>query len=207
MNADLNLILSEYLANRDAGAAPRLADLVSQYPEHAEELNRFVLYSDVVGTLEPMARDDPAAESRFAEAASLTAERLRAAGVGVTAPLGSITKQAETEGLTVRGLAERLGLSVSFVARLDQRLFTPAGIPRELIERLGTALNRGFDEIRGYLALPPRMASDGVYKSQIPPAIKEQADFRDTVRTALDLSEEQKSAWLVEPLDGSGSEK
>ena len=198
MNADMNEILAEYTDSRDAGEATGLSELIAKYPEHADELAQFALFADVTAIREPVVADDPAAEVRFVESAARVAVRLRAQGLSQVVPLVSIVKAAARQGLSTTGLAELLGLSVSFVARLDQRLFRPATIPMRLVASLSEVLNRTAEDIRTYLALPPTLAREAIYRSSGVPAVQEQIDFAQTVEDALDMSEDQKRFWRSE---------
>jgi hypothetical protein len=194
---DENLVLAEFEAAQVRQESISLSDWISRYPDHADALRRFALFADVVREREGLEAEDPDAEDRFAQRAVLVAERLRAEGVAVgSQTLSGILKAASQRGMSATDLAQRLRLSVSFVARLDQRLFVPASVPGALLARLAELLSRTVGDVAAYLALPPRAALAADYRSSSAPAIREQIDFHEAVAAALDLSEAQKAEWL-----------
>lgn len=196
---DINLVLSEYAAARADGSNPSLREWVARYPAFADELRSFALHEDIVSALEPSLKDDPDAALRFSERAIRVADRLKPEwSTASAAQLASLVKTAARSGATAKKLAEALGLSVSFVARLDQRLFVPSSIPRTVITRLAGALGRTVEEIAQYLTLPPRTALAADYRSAEAPAVTGQVDFYKAIDDALDLSDEQKAIWRAE---------
>jgi hypothetical protein len=193
---DINLVLSEYAAARADGSKPSLREWVARYPAFADELRSFALHEDIVSAIEPSLAEDSDAALRFTERAVRVADRLKPEwSTASTAPFTSLVKVATRQGVTAKRLAEVLGLSVSFVARLDQRLFAPSSIPRTVIVRLADAMGRSVEEISRYLTLPPRTALAANYRSAEAPAVREQVDFYKAIDDALDLSEEQKAIW------------
>jgi hypothetical protein len=190
---DVESVLADFCAAAESDGRPVLAEWIRRYPAQAEELRKLAMFRDVVGLREPEMADDPAAELRFSDRASVVAKTLRE---GAVSELPGIVSEAKLSGLTPVSLAERIGLSVSFVARLDQRLFRPASVPASLVAKLSESLNRSFQEISTYLALPPRTAASAQYRSAQRPQVTEQIDFQEAVRGAQDLSDEQKSEWL-----------
>ena len=114
---DIDRILSDFVEEADAGRGTALAERIERYPEDADELRKFAMFQDIMALHESGAVDNPIAEAAFVERASSVAQRMRAKPLGAPASgMESLLLTAKRIGLSAVNLAERIGLSVSFVA-------------------------------------------------------------------------------------------
>jgi transcriptional regulator with XRE-family HTH domain len=113
--------------------------------------------------------------------------------------LTDLLAAARQHGLTARDLAVRLGVGVSLVVKLQQRLIRCSTLPDLLITRLAEILDTGADALRGYLQQRPTLASGASYKSprQVPQASRQES-FLEALDACHDLTPEQKQAWRNE---------
>jgi transcriptional regulator with XRE-family HTH domain len=112
--------------------------------------------------------------------------------------------------LTPGQLADKIGLSVDIVAKLEQRTIAASSIPKEMYKRLAEALQQPVRAIEAYFESSSGRSS---YRQQVaetqvgyqvnePPGIPTQS-FRGALEESVQLSKEQKQGWY-DMLDHEG---
>jgi hypothetical protein len=181
-----------------------LTEFMRRYPHAADALAGLAATASIIEN-SPDTESKTTGESRAEEEAIVrrgmeTAARLLAARHASVAPekTGSLTglrKEAEARGLTIQALASVTRLTVPLLVKLDRRLIRFASIPRQAIERIGTALGRSFDAVATYLQGDSQFASQASFRADDAPQMPDQQDFFDAVETDLMMSETQKDEW------------
>src|SRR4051794_27846086 len=92
---------------------------------------------------------DVEAEARTVEIGRQVVAEMRAR-YGIGAPLSSLTEAARTRGLTPKTLAERLGVGMTIVAKLQQRLFRFTSLPEAMIDAIADTLEVTSSQVRAY---------------------------------------------------------
>jgi hypothetical protein len=199
---DVNQVIAAYEEALENGAA-RLEEWVRQYPEHEQALVQYAVYHRVTAQAE---QPDPAAEAHFLRNARTDIARLRSAAL-VSAPLTSLLSAAKARGMNIAALAERLGVGKAVAAKLDRRLFEPAGLPKSLVQRVAEALSRSAAEIEAYRRLPPTLSAAASYKSAEAPQIAHRENFAEALGADIEMSQDQKTYWESELNDTLGGEE
>ncbi len=205
MSTDIYEILAAYTDAAGKPEGTKLEDWVKRYPEHEQALVDYALYSFVCeqGTPYVTQSDDEAAAS-FLRRAAAVRERLMAARSRPV--LAGLLAAARDRGLSARALAERLKLGTTAVLKLDQRLFRPSTLPRELVARLAEELDRPFADLAAYLRQPPRLAAQVQYRAKEMPRVAEPEEFASAIETCRDMTAEQREHWRSRLGDVIGEE-
>jgi transcriptional regulator with XRE-family HTH domain len=189
-------LFAAWSADRQAEAPRPLADWITAYPDHAEALVLWSVEAPITDCA-LHAPEDPAADARvLALGRQVLAEMRARQTAAAPARLESLLETAKKQGLTPKTLAERLGVGLSLVAKLQQRHLRFATIPAELIQRMADALQVSADQVRDYLRQSPTLAAGASYKSDGVPQTTGQEDFAQAIRNCRELTEEQKGFWL-----------
>ena len=181
-----------------------LAEFMRRYPHAADALADLAATASIIEN-SPDTESKTESGSRAEEEAIVrrgmeTAARLLAARHASvvpekTASLTGLRKEAEARGLTIQALASVTRLTVPLLVKLDRRLIRFASIPRQAIERIGTALGQSFDAVATYLQGDSQFASQASFRADAAPQMPDQQDFFDAVETDLTMSETQKDEW------------
>ncbi len=191
-------LFAAWSEDRETPMPKSLADWIAAYPGYAGDLARWTVEAPVIECAE-QGSADPAADARaLTIGRQLVAEMRAKALAAAPARLESLLEAAKQRGLTPKTLAERIGVGLSTVAKLQQRHFQLASLPAELIRRTADALQVSADQVRDYLRQSPTLAAGASYKSDGVPRAAAQEDFADAVRACRDLTEAQKAFWLAE---------
>jgi transcriptional regulator with XRE-family HTH domain len=179
-------------------ASPRpLRDWLAAYPDFASDLVEWAAGAPLTDYAETLPAD-PDGEARTLDAALLRVAEMRAAYLADTpAPLASLYEAAKANGLTPKTLAERLGVGLSTVGKLQQRLFRVASLPEALLRRLADALNVTTAQVLDYLRQPVTLAPRASYKADGVPQVAAQEEFAQAVRACRDMTDAQKAVWLA----------
>ncbi len=181
-----------------------LTDFMHRYPHAADALAEFAATDSVIENSpdtesqtegERLAEEESIIRRGMETAARLLAARHTLVALEETAPLTGLRKEAEARGLTIQALASATRLTVPLLVKLDRRLIRFASIPRQAIERIGTALERSFDTVAAYLQGDLQFASQASFRADAAPQMPDQQDFFDAVETDLTMSETQKDEW------------
>ena len=197
-------ITAQYVAEVRAGHQPKLSDYLARYPQFAAEIADFVAYYYTVevdlpgetSITSPLVGDfhiatDPAWRSILQHGATSTSN------------LATLLVTVNRQRLTLSQLADKVGLSVDVVAKLEQRKIAASSIPKEMYKRLAEALQQPMRAIEAYFESFNEQSS---YRSQVAeaqvayqvnelPAIPVQS-FREALEESVQLSGEQKHVWF-----------
>lgn len=124
---------------------------------------------------------------RTTQAANDTRQRVAS---GIT----TLLDHARRVGVNPIELADRSGLSVSLVTKLDLRLVR--NTPRSVIERLAQLLDVAVESLAEYLRQPPAIAKAAQYRSKEAPSMPAVQDFFDAVAADRSISEERREKLL-----------
>lgn len=180
-----------------------LVEFMHRYPHAADALADLAATASIIENspdTESKTESGSRAEEAIVQRGMETAARLLAARHASVAPektasLTGLRKEAEARGLTIQALASVTRLTVPLLVKLDRRLIRFASIPRQAIERIGTALGRSFDAVATYLQGDSQFASQASFRADGAPQMPDQQDFFDAVETDLMMSETQKDEW------------
>jgi transcriptional regulator with XRE-family HTH domain len=197
-------ITAQYIEEVRAGHQPKLSDYLARYPQFAAEIADFVAYYHTVevdlpgetSITSPLAGNlhiaiDPAWRS------------LLQPGATSTYKLATLLVTVNQQRLTLSQLADKVGLSVDIVAKLEQRKIAASSIPKEMYKRLAETLQQPMRAIEAYFESFNERSS---YRQQVAeaqvayqvnelPAIPVQS-FREALEESVQLSGEQKHVWF-----------
>ncbi len=167
----------------------------ARYPEHRDALARFFATWAVQSEFPQQVTVDEARVGNLMVSHALNIlhhqEVARFADLE-PASVPRLSDAIASSGVTEEEFASRCNLDDSIVAKLDRRLIRPASIPRNCIERMGSALGHTAAAIVTMVAGDPIRLRN--YKARGRPELKVE-DFLDAV-DASDLSEEAKREWV-----------
>src|SRR5437763_3327075 len=167
-----------------------LAEFMRRYPHLSQALMDFAATASVIENStdaesrtegESRAEEEKIVRRGMETAARMLAARRASTASEITAPLNGLRKEAEARGLTIQALASATRLTVPLLVKLDRRLIRFASIPRQAIERIGTALGQSFDAVATYLQGDSQFASQASFRADAAPQMPDQQDFFDAV--------------------------
>jgi hypothetical protein len=161
-------ITANYVAEVQAGHAPRLADYLARYPQYADAITEFVAYYHAVEADLPEDAVAPRfivgvpqlsegsstalkhAWTRIQESCSPPIYR------GGRAPAGQFTSLltiASKRHLSLSELAVKTSLSQDIIEKLERRMIAVSTLPQELLRRFATLLEQPSDVIAACVGL------------------------------------------------------
>lgn len=189
--------------DRQSASPQSLRTWIERYPEHRRALIDWATEEPVVEAHFQVVQPDPQAEARSLAIGKQVLAEMRASyfaqRTAVAEQKSAITDlvhAAKAQGLTAKVLAAKLGIGLTLMAKLNQRLLQIATLPDTLIERLAVELKTGAAEIRAYLARPATLASAAQYKSDGVPQVAQTETFKEALRVCNDMTAEEKQFWL-----------
>lgn len=191
--------LLDAFAEVEADDPATLAEWVERYPQYARELTEFALYR-AVAEHGPEPVVPPEEDQAFMARAmgildGILAEQ--APAPAAQCPIADLLGEAKARGLNARGLAHKLRVPPTMVARLRRRMIRFASIPREIVEGLARVLERDVTSIVAYLNQPPTFATGVSYKSEGVPTLAEPEDFFTALLSDEDLGDEDRAYWAA----------
>lgn len=190
--------------DRQTAAPTPLRDWIARHPAHAEELTRWAVDTPLLDCAAQRPADLAAEAHTLAIGRQVVAEMRARYLTAQPAPLKGLLETAKACGLTPKALAERLGVGLSTVAKLQQRHFRFASLPAEIVAQAADALQVSVGQVRAYLQQPPTLAAGASYKSDGVPRAAAQEEFADSIRSSRDMTEEQKAYWLAQAENTTG---
>lgn len=154
-------ITAEYVAEVQAGHAPRLSDYLARYPQHADAITAFVTYYHAVEVDLPAASGVvPPLSERSSTALERAWERIQVpVGTGFIvpsvsdSPLTTLLAIANKRHLSLEKLAVKSGLSLDIIEKLERRMIVASTLPQELLKRFAALLQQPFSVIAAYFGL------------------------------------------------------
>lgn len=191
----------EWRQDREQRTPRPLQHWIAEYPSFADDLIGWAAELPVMqAALYRTADADE--EARLARVGRSVVAEMRAR-YGMTQPtLTSLTEAAKQRNLRLKDVAERVGIGMPILSKLEQRLLTFATLPETLIQKIAEALELGAESVRDYLRQPPTLAVGAAYQytGKAAPQVTAQQDFAEAIRACPGMSEESKQAWLKETL-------
>ncbi len=180
------------------GSGRNLREWIDEYPEAAEALTEYALYSNSESGSKP----DNGRIDALAMVVSATADKVREHMMAThplyrvnISPIQTIREEAASVNIEVNDLAKRLNISKTVLAKLDRRIVQADTIPTPIIKQLALALRRTVDDVKEYFTLPPTLAANASYKSKSAPSVQPKETFERAILTASDMTAEQKAEW------------
>ncbi|MGC8668442.1 MAG: helix-turn-helix domain-containing protein [Chthonomonadales bacterium] len=221
--AELDEILAQCEKEIQDEGCPNLKKWLTQYPQYRDEIMEYCAFSQAFEAAQELPVD-PEVEAGLLEAAQRALQEVRLHPFG--GGLAGLLQRAHDLRITAADLAARLGIGRSVLAKLDRRLIRPDTVPRALVDRLAVLLREPVEWILEYLQLPPGPARNSSYRAFDEPRVWEPAQeyrlleswalhferaeaytarqqhwsvqepFEKAVRSARDMTKEQKAQWL-----------
>jgi hypothetical protein len=193
----LEQVLDEYVMAVGQPDHTALVEWVARYPQYEDELTRFTVEWARVEHAPNIAIETPAQLEAAAERhMALLREHGLLHSVEGAQELAGLVEEAEAKGLSKKQLAERAGLTVPLLTKLDRRLIRFASIPGDVVSRVAEALGSQAGAVAAYLQGGPRLAQAVSYKADEAPTVPEPQDFADAVRDDPALTPEQRAELL-----------
>ena len=200
------------VAARDRGDAGALQAEMAQHPTAADELASFAMA--LIATESYDAAAIPAdvravaAQARAQAFATIFGEPVAAHAVapvlatqqtGQQAGMLSLKALRQARNLSMKTVADRLGLGADVLSALESGRIAVASVPQRLTIALSELLGATLDSLTGAMSLSVqpalRRSQVGAVKGDQTPA---QLDFAEAVRQSPGMSEAQKADWLAE---------
>lgn len=206
-------ITADYVAEVQAGHAPRLSDYLVRYPQYADEIAEFVTYYHAVeADLPGESLVMPSLSERSSVAVGRAWERIERSDRASSDSLATLLAIASRRHLSLVELAVKSGLSQDIIEKLEQRMVAASTLPQELLRRLATIVEVPVGVIAACFGLSShsQMGESGNVAASLaraklaesPASYKmgEASDvqghsFRETIEQSPQLSDEQKAIW------------
>lgn len=189
--AEIDRITARYAEEAELGRNPDPRQYLTQYPQYAAELADFIVTYHLALADLPEPDETPAAELSPTFARALAA--IHAQGAQAAPAFAGLAERAFDVGLDPERVAERAGVSPSFIARLDARAVAVTTIPTELFRRLAAALDTTAEAVIGFLSAGGQPGGAFFYASQTPES--SQDDFLSAIEASDDLDPARKAEW------------
>ena len=192
LNADT--LFADWSEDQQSASPKSLKLWLNNYPEFANELMNWT-------TTKPIS--DYADQSKISEN---DVAYVRQIGIQVVAEkraeyqakpitISSLKDAAKQQGLSLRSLAERLGVGSSLVFKLEYRHISFASLPSKFVNQIAESLQVSLSQIQAYLQQSATLSPSASYRSDSVPQVTEQEDFLQALESCSDMTEEQKNRW------------
>jgi len=204
MKANLESVLLEFRVEADMPRPGILETYCRRYPQFARELTDYAvdwlldeaMASEGVGD-QASSASSPIVSRAISHLYNGMRER-EAAKKMAARTAAHVSGHNPFLGLPVpckREICAQLGIDMTILAKLQNRLIDPMTIPRKFLGRLAEALRQTMDDIVGHLKLSSVVTADDFKAEGKPAAPSQKQRFEEAVR-ASSLDEEQKRALL-----------
>lgn len=203
--ATLDDVLHEFVAENDRPTAENIQKWVAYYPHFEKELVDFAATWAEQLVL-PEAPDlGDASERVLIDRAMSHVQNMayHTSGAQAESPIQNLTGEAQRAGMDSQEFAKACGLDLALVSKLNSRMIEPATIPGSLVRHVARLIDRSFDAVANYLAMPPRNLAGNAYLARAKPSSFGRQSFADAVN-ASSLSDAEKRRWLDEGTDREG---
>jgi len=209
--ANLDEVLEAYVMADGAPSREALAEWVREYPEYEQELTALTARW-ALATHMPDVRDQSEVDedTLIIRGMSVVQSVLLNVGQAKTpetadvasqsqpsAPIRSLVAEAARAGFTPDAFADRTGLSVSLLAKLERRVIRAETIPRVVSERIAGSIRRDLPAVLDYSRLGAGFALGAEHRASQAPALPAKLeDFSEAVRNDAELTDEKRTALL-----------
>lgn len=191
---ELDALYAAWSEDQASRVPKPLKEWTQAYPNQAQDMVLWASAEPILHVAEERSAYSVSIEQTLAIGASVLTEQ-RAKIEANLQPLQSLVAVAKKRGLSVKALAQQVGIGVTLIAKLQDRLLVANSVPNTLLERLSQLLEVTTEQICAYLQLPPQLAKGAMFKSSDVPRVGEQQTFEKAVEEALEMSAEQKAFW------------
>lgn len=192
-------ITARYVEEVRSGHQPDIGDYLARYPQFAEEIANYIAYyhafeEDLPGEMHSM----PVLSEQSQEAINTAWGRVVQSQAQSADRIFSLVRRARELHLDISQLADKLGLSVDVVAKLERHAIDAATIPRRLVKLLAEVLQQPLQVIQAFFDISGRQQ---LAEAQTLYSIDGRVQsFRDAIEESTQLAEERRSNW-IEQLD------
>lgn len=187
---EIDRLCAAYVDEVKAGRTPDLDAYLAHYPDYAIELADFIVTYHLTLADLPEPDETPVETLSPGFARALAAIR---AQEEPAAALAGLEDRSFDVGLDPDQLAERVGVSPSFIARLDARAIAATSIPRELFRRLADALDVRIEAVMAFLGASGQAGGAFFHADQAPTG--GQDNFLTAIEASDDLDPARKAEW------------
>ncbi|HEU0027221.1 MAG TPA: helix-turn-helix transcriptional regulator [Ktedonobacterales bacterium] len=180
---EIDRICAAYADEVESGRNPDPKDYLTRYPEYATELADYIItyHLSLADLPELDETPEPVRSPAFARA------------LAAIYSLSGLEDRSFDVGLDPEQLAERVGVSPSFIARLDAKAIAATSIPRELFRRLAVALDVRMEAVMAFLGASLQTGGAFFHADQAPTG--GQDDFLAAIEASDDLDPARKAEW------------
>ena len=205
MRAKLDLV-----AAREQGQPNAIGQALTSHPALAEELTAFGA-ALIATEVDPFGASDATilAETQAIAATARAQAFAVVFGAAALAPVAAPATNAaaarslkqlwQARGLTMQGVAQRLGLGLDVLSALEAGRIRLASIPARLLGALSDLLDATADQVNGALSL--QLAPANLRSRQgatVGDQTTGQLDFADAISASEEMSAAQKAEWLAD---------
>ncbi len=195
--ASLNDVLNAYAISDPGPGYASLAEWIRRYPYYERELTEFTANWSLMTWLPAPADNQGVDEDALVlRGMSIVQNILHAHAPGEETPLKGIVQEGKQLGLSIQQIARRAQMSLALVRKLDLRRIRFSTIPRQAIETLAYAIQRGSAAVADYLQGEPTLPQDASYRAEQAPVLTESEDFFEAVGRDMTMSQELREHWL-----------
>ncbi len=195
-NLEMDEIFAAWSEDRESGSPRPLKEWIAISPQYASQLAQWATTTTLLEFApEPTITPEMEAETHTIGRNVLAEARAK---YETTLPaIVGINATAKAKGLSWHGLAQSLGLSSAILQKLDLRQLRYESLPAQLFASLAEILEVSTAQLRNYLQFNSATLAQGVaYKSDNVPQVAEQKDFAAVIQADMNMTPEQKAAWL-----------
>ena len=194
----LEEVLSSFAVSESVPDPRVLGEWIQRYPQFERDLTRLAARLSTERAATPLSADE---ESAFVERGmqQLRAQLAKQAQPVDARPLAGLFAEATRQGYSSEALASKVGLSVTLLAMLDQRLFRFASIPAAVHAALSWALELPERTVEAFLQGPAAFPVGAAFKASQAPQLPEQVDFLEELALDPDLSADDRARWASLP--------
>lgn len=192
-------ITARYVEEARSGHQPDIGDYLARYPQFADEIANYIAYyhafeEDLPGET----RSVPVLTKQSQEAINTAWGRIVQSQAQSADRISSLVGRARELHLDISQLADKLGLSVDIVAKLERQAINAATLPRGLIKLLAEVLQQPLQVIQAFFDITTRQQ---LAEAQTRYRVDDQVQsFRDAIEESTQLAEERRRNW-IEQLD------
>ncbi len=192
----------EIVAARERGEQGTLMRLLQSYPRYAMELTEFnaALVATSSYEQEELTPETEAIAAR-ARARALAAVFPAETATRTAPALATLKALRQARGLTIKVVAQRLGLGLDVLSNLEAGVIRAASVPERLLRLLSETLDATAEQVQMALqtqaAVAPALlrSTQGATRDD---AEQPELDFAEAVRLSPSMTGEQKARWLAE---------
>ena len=189
-----------YVEELRCGLQPAIGDYLARYPQYADEIASYIAYYHA---FEEDLPDETWSIPSISNISSIPilSEQSQVAinsawgrvAQAQSADKFSLMGRARELHLTIAQLADRLGISVDIVAKLERHTIDAATIPRGLLKQLAEVLQQPVQALSVFFDIPRQQVAETQTHYRIDDHVQ---SFREAIEESIQLSEERRRNWI-----------